>query len=409
MLTSDLLRTRIRSGRVEPEYLDARDPDRLDRADTLIGIFDEHVGESRREVDDAVDGVVGYGTDYKIWRGLAKLLYDRSEFEIRAPAEPRELRRSVFERAASTEGDLGGDWRTRVLEDVAEEFDLRPEEIESGLYADLEDRRVLASFDALGPDQLLHRYNMALAQAVLYSATHLEIRVEDCDPNRLRYVFGALKFNRLMHRVRRVDGGYQLTVDGPASLFERTRKYGIHMARFLPALATAPGWELQADLDGEGESRRFEVSSEDGLVSHYDPDGQWKADEEAYFEEQFADWDTDWRLERRASLLDLGENEVLVADYALTGPDGRLAFLEIVGFWRISYLERRIELLERRDDLPLVLAVSDRLNTGRRELEESPAEVFFFKSVILVDEVLERARQVALPVEEAEAFCRTGR
>jgi len=399
MLTTELVRTRIRNGTVEPEYVDPDSGQAREKAEQLIAIFEDKADEPRADIDRAVKSVTGYGTDYKIWRGLAKLLYDRSEFETVAPADPREIRRTIFETAAETPGKKTPEWRRSVLEEAAESFEATADELDATLYADLEDRQRLTEFDALEPLELLHRYNVALAQAVLYKATHLDIRLRALDPNMLRYLFQTLKFNRLMHRCEAVDDGYRLQIDGPASLFKRNRKYGTRLARFLPALLLADDWEMRATLDWEDESRDFELSSETGLESHYTAQGQWKADEEEYFEEKFADTETDWELRREGAILDLGDNEVIVPDYTLDHPDGRRAYLEVVGFWRLSYLERRVEMLAEREQLPLVLAVSERLKTGREELEASPASVVFWKTVILVDKILEAVEAVAVERE----------
>jgi predicted nuclease of restriction endonuclease-like RecB superfamily len=394
MLTSDLVRTETRGNRVEPLYLDPDSSKAHRKAEALTSIFESHRDEPRGAIEDRVDAVVGHGTDYKIWRGLAKLLYDRSEFETVAAAEPEEIRREAFERAA--DGDIEADgWRREVVDHVADSLEIEPDEVEAGLYADLDERQRLVEYDPIDPQDLLHRYNLALAQAVLYKATKLEIELGETNPNMLRYLFQALKFNRLMHRVRREEGGYRLVVDGPASLFERNRKYGMHMATFLPALVLADDWRLRAELDWEDQRCEFRLSDEKGLVSHYEAQGQWKADEEKRFEEKFESTETDWEFERRGTILELDDNVVIVPDYVLSHPDGREVYLEIVGFWRLSYLERRIDLLVREQEIPLILAVSDRLHAGREDLEDSPAEVFFFKTVILVDKVLEAAERAS--------------
>ncbi len=395
MLTSELVRTRIREGEVEPEYVDPQAETARAKAEKLIEVFASHADRPRSEIDEAVDAITGYGTDYKIWRGLAKLLYDRSEFETVAPADPRGIRRAVFECAAEAPGDKTDPWRRQVLERAAERFDAGAERLEATLYADLEDRQRLVDFEPLEARELLDRYNLALAQAVLYKATHMQIELRDLDPNMLRYLFQVLKFNRLMHRCHRTEAGYRLEIDGPASLFKRNRKYGTRLARFLPALVLADDWSMEATLEWEDETRVLTVDDEDGLRSHYTARGQWKADEEQYFEQQFDDEETDWQMRREGAVLEIGDNQVLVPDYLLEHPDGRVVHVEIVGFWRLSYLERRIELLAERDDLPLVLAVSERLKTGRDELERSPAAVVFWKSVILVDKILEAAERVS--------------
>src|SRR6266508_1720833 len=100
MLTADLLCARTYKGEVRPVYLDATDPEHREIASDLIALVSAHVGRVRGQIEDALADLVGEGTDYLLHRGLAKLLFDRCEFEVDASCDPVELRRRVFERAA---------------------------------------------------------------------------------------------------------------------------------------------------------------------------------------------------------------------------------------------------------------------------------------------------------------------
>ena len=72
--------------------------------------------------------------------------------------------------------------------------------------------------------------------------------------------------------------------------------------------------------------------------------------------------------------------------------DGRTAHLEIVGFWRKAWLERRIDGIARVPNL--VLAVSRKLQTDRGPLAALD-RVVPFAEVIPVKRVLEVAERVA--------------
>ncbi|MEM1348219.1 MAG: DUF790 family protein [Myxococcota bacterium] len=400
MLTSDLLRVRTKKGAVLPQYLDPDAPAALERATQLTSIFREHVGEPRKVIDDAVDEAVGFGTDFVVWRGLAKLLRDRSSFETVAACDPVDARRAVFELATSL-GPVSSDAkRTEIIEAAARRLEVSAEQLDQALYADLEARQRLIEHRPLTPISLLHRYNLALAQAVLYKATHMVVELERPTSGALRYLFQVLKFNRLMHRVWRTEGGYRVEIDGPASLFSKSRKYGLQMAIFLPAVLALEGWAVRAQLDWtKGEHHSFELDPAQGLVSHYKPKGQWVAEEEKRFEKRFVEIAPEgWGLERRGEVHVLEHGEVLVSDYVITY-DGREVFVEVVGFWRKAYLERRIEMLRALDGVPLILVVSERLKSDRAKLDDAPAQVIFFKSVINAKTVLATAKAV-LGVEE---------
>ncbi len=63
-------------------------------------------------------------------------------------------------------------------------------------------------------------------------------------------------------------------IDGPASLFQHTTRYGNKLAMMLPALLHVSKWRLEANLqrsqrDGELAPARFTLDADCGLVTHY--------------------------------------------------------------------------------------------------------------------------------------------
>jgi len=198
-----------------------------------------------------------------------------------SPVEPREIRQHLFEKANERypvvrQPTLGDDTqKIEVYSAVADELDISLEACYRGMYADLEENKRLVQIGTRTADQyaetgeqsttittltgssdgeyehtdltvdwLVTRYNLALAQAVLYDATEMRIRVWD----HFGTVFSYVKLFGLMHRIypigsdgKRVErtdraDGYEAILDGPASLFSQSQKYGIRLANFLPAL-----------------------------------------------------------------------------------------------------------------------------------------------------------------------------
>ncbi len=82
--------------------------------------------------------------------------------------------------------------------------------------------------------------------------------------------------------------GYEAILDGPASLFSQSRKYGIRMANLLPALPLCDRWEMYADiLEDEGgpsgDTLSFDLDRTDGLSSHYTAQSDFDSDVERTF------------------------------------------------------------------------------------------------------------------------------
>lgn len=405
MLTADLVRARVVKGEVRPRYIDVADPAMVSLADSLIALYTEHIERRRDELDGALAALLGEGTDYLLHRGLAKLLLDRSEFEVRAPVEPAALRKALFEAAARCHPPaLVADavhavTRDMVVSEVAATLGVSCDVVLAGMYADLEGEQVLARVDGITSTALLNRYNLALAQAVLLRASSLTLRIEASDPQRYRQLFRYIKFYRLMHAVRgTAETGYEITLDGPLSLFQLSQKYGLQLAEFLPALALCPAWTAQAEvLWGKDRKRHtLRLSHEDPLVSHYPDTGQYVTREEQWLIERVEAMKGPWSVERRGEIIDLEGRGVLIPDLALRHTDGRVAWLEIVGFWKRDWLAARLELLREAAPSNLVLAVPSRLRGSDDSLEDTPVEVIFYKETVIARELIERAEKVAV-------------
>lgn len=446
MLTADLARSRTSNGEVRPLFIDPDDDRYRETGRQLIDLFDEHLGEPQGDLDDAIDALTVADTDYKIIQGLAKLIRDECEFETVAPVEPREIRQHLFEQANERypivrQPTLGEDtMQLEVYSAVADEFGISLKECYTGMYADLERNKRLVRFgnrmidafdddengstttqltgqsaeryrdDELTVDWLLDRYNLALAQAVLYDAAEMRIRVWD----HFSTVFSYVKLFGLMHRIYPIDDegnrvtgtdladGYEAVLDGPASLFSQSRKYGIRMANFLPALPLCDRWEMEADIiedEGIAETRRFTLDASEPLESHYSARDDFDSDVERTLAQKWERATTDWELHHEDDVLDLGE-EVMIPDFALEHPDGRRAVLEIVGFWTPEYLEEKLEKIRTAEINNLIVAVSERLDCAEEDFGEEADRVLWFKTGMHVYDVVELAEEYATSVGE---------
>src|SRR5947209_5708617 len=137
MLTADLALSWQRGEQIKPRYVDADDGEYLRAAEDLIALFAEHEGRRRAALGESLQDYVGTGTDYKILRGLIKLLTDRCEFETSAPADPVEIRRALFLKARALHPVVGDEARTQVVAEAARELACEPEAFAESLYADL--------------------------------------------------------------------------------------------------------------------------------------------------------------------------------------------------------------------------------------------------------------------------------
>ena len=402
MLTSELLLTRIRGPYIDPRYIDVAAPRLVDLAQDLIDIFEAHRGKTRGELYAALDARAGDATDYRVQRGLAKLIEDhRCEFQVASRIEPAELRAQVFALARENhpvvrEPDLIYPvTRDHILEQVALRHQASAEEVTGSLYADLADNHRLDGFDPPTPNWLLNRYNVALAQAMFYRCARMRLSVHRNLPVRYKQLFKFIKFFRLIHDIRGDrDAGYEIVLDGPVSMFRLSQKYGIKMAIFLPALLLCTRWKMEAEIALSNDRKgTFVLDENHSLISHYKDQTVYDSLLEETFAGRFEKARTEWDLERETEIVNLKET-VFIPDFAFQHPDGRTALLEIVGFWHPDYLRRKLEKLRRANRRDLIVAVSRDLNVQEEAFEDIPGHVFFFKNRIQPKEVIERLNAI---------------
>ncbi len=396
MLTGDMVRVKIAKERVIPLYIDRNAARWLEAAESLLLLFREGIGMTRGEIESEIDALFGGGGKAtQVYRGLAKVLEDRAEFEVVADVPPDVIREKVFTAAADYRRQMRAGpavpghreifRRDEILNTIAQELNIAPEALATALFADLRDENRLLSFDDMNAQWLIDRYNVGLAQAVLLRSVLVKIEVRNERPARYRQLFRKLKFHRLLYRVEgSMRDGYVLQIDGPLSLFSATTKYGLQVALFLPALLHCSDFRLEAELrwGPRREPRSFLLEPRDGLVSHQADTGTYTPAELKAFVERFRQVAQAWEISECTEVVELGREGVWVPDYRLVHtPTGNDVFLEVVGFWKRSSLERLTRLLPRFGPPRFVLAISDRLKVDEEALQELAVPVLRFKEI----------------------------
>jgi len=371
MLTKELLRVSRAGGGYHPQFVDA---DSEPLAARVLGVYQGHVGETRASLQSALTALEADADDFKFVRGLAKLLEREAVFETQAPVPPERARKRVFE-AAETVGVVTEAERTAALQQAADGLGLTAETLTDSLYADLADRQVLTEVDARwSPGELIEQYNLSLAQTALFDAT--EVRVRSSDP---KAVVSAVKRLRLMYEIRKTPPGRKVVVTGPDAIFSNTRRYGTRFARLLRTAAATSEWELTATIDDRGTERELSLSTGDVTVPGVDPVTEVSYDSgvEADFAARFGALGLDWELIREPEPLAAGEH-VVIPDFAFdwrpggaggvrdtaSGDTELRVFFEVMGFWTPEYVRKKLDRLERVEDVELLVAVDESLDVG---------------------------------------------
>ncbi|HML03276.1 MAG TPA: DUF790 family protein [Candidatus Bathyarchaeia archaeon] len=352
MLPSELLSVRKRKGVIWPRYAALSD-DNLEVANSLIRVYRSHLGEKKSIVKEVVDEIEQKGYDYRFTRGLSFILDRRSRFKCNDQINAIDLRRKIYQATGKLGLPTTSEQRTRIIEIVASEVKIASETVEKFSYADLESELILEEFEPLSPFELLQEYNLSLTQTLLFDSTEITFTLSSS----WQEIFYAVKKFGLIYDAFR-NGSFWIKVDGPASLFKLTRRYGTSIAKLLPVIVANPEWILEARILWKytNEICNFKIQSSKHQALLRKPNvlsASFDSTVEEDFAGRFQALATGWLLRREPEPVLAGQG-IIIPDFSLE-KRGIKVYVEIVGFWTIGYLLRKIEKLKQVDVDMLVL------------------------------------------------------
>lgn len=340
MLGKDLLRTHSAGNYIRPDFVRTDDASLLTLARELMTLFEEGIGHSRGSLDELAGNAVNQQKDVKLARGILKVIQDRCVYSGIAGRDWRALRRSVFLTSAQalkngTLPENAHEVRGAVLKDI--EPDL-PE-----LYADLPENETLTHCRVMYPKEVLERYNMYLAQSLMLYAERLELTFSAAEnPQLLRSLFRYLRFFRLLAAAQKKGSVITLSVEGPASLFENTLKYGLQTASFFPVVCRLSDWKAACTVHLNGKPKRLLLGPETHLVCHFHNFSSYQPEEIRLFAAYFRKKESRWRIDDAPGFLQHGA-ELIFPDFAFRNSEGTVLSLELFHRWHASHLEKRLE------------------------------------------------------------------
>jgi uncharacterized protein len=316
---------------------------------------------------------------------LVKLLDDVATYEWPPGARHAERRVKVFEAAARRHPLIDAQAARELLAEMLDPPPADHEEVVARLYADYPEFHRLTEFPGeYGAETLRADYDLAQAQALLYSATLVAVEARRDFKHILQYA----RLSRLLHRLERTRTGYRFVFDGPNSVLRHTRAYGVDFAKFLAALVQARDWGLTAEITLRRGWRpfTFTLSARDGLTSRVPAPALFDSSLEEALARKFGAERGGWRLLREAVVLDAA-GTLLVPDFVFRHADGTEVLLEIVGYWTPEYVEEKFRKLATVRAPNLIVAVPKRRALRAGAL---PATVLPFSKRLLLRDLLPR-------------------
>jgi predicted nuclease of restriction endonuclease-like RecB superfamily len=410
LLTADLAQVRRRGDRLSLRPLSDEERLRaLELAEAYLGLARDHLGGERGLLVEALREIPLSARERRLGAGLVKLVLDRCEFEANSELDAAALRADLFTRAtaARRQPPTAGDFdRQAVVAETAAAQGLTPQALEQALYSDLPEAHRLRALQPGDGAALVAAYEAAGVSAVLLRATRVRVRVQKAAPGAFRALFSKLKFLRLLFRIEPLPAtgpaataGYEITIDGPFSLFESVSRYGLALALAYPAIAACGKWSLEADVRWGKERRPLVFVAAGSAPAPAGPEPSALPDDVAQLLEDLERAHAEggrWRPQVAERVIHLPGAGTIVPDLELVDArTGRTVLVEVLGFWSRDAVWRRVELAERGLPEPMVFAAGKQLRVSEEALPETlPAALYIYKRRMAAAALLERAEAV---------------
>jgi predicted nuclease of restriction endonuclease-like RecB superfamily len=196
------------------------------------------------------------------------------------------------------------------------------------------------------------------------------------------------------------DTGFTITIDGPNSLFKASTRYGLSLAKMIPALLLISKWSLKAQLHnkdfytGQLKTAYFSLTNSCDLVTHYPNQKTYDSLLEESFAQRWSKEKTEWVLEREVNLVPL-PGSVMIPDFRLVHPEKGEFLLEIIGYWRPEYLKKKFYQLQKANVSNIIIAISERLNLEKAGVNFNTLNI---KTVWFKDKL--SPKQILIALEE---------
>ncbi|MFP4654740.1 MAG: DUF790 family protein [Methanohalobium sp.] len=409
MLTSELLVTKTYRGNIKPVYVGS---DYIETADMLIKTFNRNVDRTYGNLMEEIQGFEEM--NYRLIRGLTQILLRRCVIESDTGLDPVELRQTVFKECS--EIITSSEERDYVLQKAAEKLSLSKDELEHNLWSDLDENKTIKSFQPISPENLLKQYNVSLIQTLLFRAVDMDIKIK----GNFKQVLQTILRSGLMYSFNKVPevgektkindwlGTVNLHIDGPASLFKMSERYGRAFAKLVPYILECYSWNIKANISYKTTSGKrifeFTVDDKDDIYGLKTSRNQVAETPEISYgnnkdgvefdssvEYEFAQLSfREWNLYREPVILKAGKY-AFIPDFSLQ-KNNLTIYVEIIGFWTHDYLKKKIEKVNWVN-VPIILLINNKLKCCESDFKAENVDVLFYNRKIPYKQIIQILRR----------------
>jgi len=378
MLTSDLLRVRIKGEYILPFFAEINE-ENLYLADVLIDTYMNSVGKKVGELEEKIKDeelrAEEMGYNFKFFRGLKQLLDRRLILnEKENSIDAIKIRSLIFELANKEFNGavLKEEEKMKIFNIASQKLNIDVKKLEEIFNSVYEEEQIIKSFEKISGEELLKQYNLSLLQTLLFKCRKLFVDLE-VSGSEMRKILWQIKKLNLLYLAEKSFLGINLAIDGPASVIKQTERYGTRMAKLIPFLLQAKNWHIRAYINLKIRSKKNRIFklelSKNNTIGLFPKIIEEEITYDSAIEEdlsrKFYTASNEWQIIREPEPIVSGRS-IFIPDFALVSGEKKV-YLEIMGFWSEDYIKRKLEKLKNLKDINLILAIDESL--GKINLE----------------------------------------
>jgi len=393
-------------------FLDSHNAAVVEKVSKMMHDLREFEGDRLADAEEAVAQMMTRDQkeeDRRLRMELLRIVPCSRIIDLPAGFDPEEIRKEIFTTSwkggyvpASPDVSLFSLDRESVLQTVAAHVKLESGLLSEAMFADTPGARQLVFPPAESHEvttEAIRAVNRERLRIVLRKAVRLTLRLPARTHGQASYVQLLWGAKRLGLIIDASEIGNTLVVDivGTHALFARTTMYWNRLFQFALLTLKHAGrdWGLKIELLSHGTNRPenvrsffLDASSRPFFVGeNSEPSTALRSGDEEAFQKYFSKYAPGWQLLYEGALLPLGNGVrklLMVPDFVARSPHSSTEVLiEIIGFWRRDYLEKKIEKIRLIRNARLALIVNAKLSVSREDLiapQPDGLRVFFYSN-----------------------------
>ncbi|MDI6803280.1 MAG: DUF790 family protein [Bacteroidota bacterium] len=390
------------------------DPNDKPLCKDVAQIFQElqnFVGKPLREVTEEIEGInisEKKESIRKLRREIAEYITESFDDELPNNLSPADIRKYIFTSVwdkghgfITSESGLFMPTSDEIFSTAGKYFNLETKVIEKYFFADIPEEKLLKikpEVTATDPSSIIRALNSRRLKWKLRKSIGLKLAIPVYTEKNSPYtsIIWSLKKCHLMYDTVQNGNDIVFNVTGPFGLFMHTTIYGNRLAQLMEMLVqeTMCSWKVQVDILNRKfaktiseniETVILDNSMSDLFANKVDITEKFKSSDEEAFMRYITRYSSDLDVSYEGTIIPLKSEEgkhigFFIPDFVLVNRNTQEQILiEIVGYWREEYLQRKIEKIKLLKDRNLILIVNRNLSLTSSDGENVLSELEFVK------------------------------